>query len=117
MNYVAAWLFPKHPQSAGLVLMISVILDYFDGKVARKYNQCTFVGEIFDWITDIFNYIICLFWWCQLEPELLSLMGTLLCLEIVTMMVDIISKCYGYHPKLNTDHWITYILKFTMNVE
>ena len=44
-------------------------------------------------------------------------MGTLLCLEIVTMMADIISKCYGYHPKLKTDHWVTYILKFTMHVE
>jgi hypothetical protein len=33
------------------------------------------------------------------------------------MLADIITKCYGYHPKLTTDHWTTYILKFTMKTE
>jgi phosphatidylglycerophosphate synthase len=94
--------------------MSSVILDYFDGIAARRYNQCTFFGEVFDWITDIFNYTIVLLWWNQLEPQLLFLFGTLLCLEVVAMMSDIITKCYGYHPKLTTDHWSTYMLKFTM---
>ena len=38
INCAALYLFPTRPQTAGLLLMISVILDYFDGAVARKYN-------------------------------------------------------------------------------
>lgn len=38
INCVALYLFENSPQISGLLLMISVILDYFDGAVARKYN-------------------------------------------------------------------------------
>ena len=61
LNYVAVILFPSSPEAAGLVLMISVIFDYFDGMAARKYKQCSFFGDIFDWITDVLTLAIVLF--------------------------------------------------------
>jgi phosphatidylglycerophosphate synthase len=47
--------------SAGIT-MISVILDYVDGMVARKYSQCTFFGEGLDWITDLTTTIVVCQW-------------------------------------------------------
>jgi phosphatidylglycerophosphate synthase len=36
--YVSVFLFSSFPQVSGMMMMVSVILDYFDGMVARKYN-------------------------------------------------------------------------------
>ena len=36
-----------------ILLAIVGILDYVDGFVARKFNQCTFLGDAFDWIADM----------------------------------------------------------------
>lgn len=98
-------------------MMIGVLLDYVDGIVARKYNQCTFFGEVFDWVTDMSTYAIVLFWWNQVEPQLLLLFFTLFCLEITMMITDIIAKCCAFSPKLTTDKWSTHILKYTMDVK
>ena len=72
--------------------MVSVIFDYFDGMAARKYNQCSFFGDVFDWITDILNLAIVLFWWNSIEPQLFILLFSLLSLEIMTMVADLVPK-------------------------
>ena len=95
LNYVAAILFPSSPEAAGLVLMISVIFDYFDGMAARKYKQCSFFGDIFDWITDVLTLAVALFWWNNIEPELIILIFSLLCLDIIAMVCDLVCKSGG----------------------
>ncbi len=92
---MAAILFPSSPEVAGLILMISVIFDYFDGMAARKYKQCPFFGDIFDWITDVLTLAIVLFWWNNIEPQLIILLFSLLSLEIMTMVCDLVSKSSG----------------------
>lgn len=36
-----------------LLYSLSVSLDYFDGVIARKFNQCTDFGEMLDILTDV----------------------------------------------------------------
>lgn len=72
-NFISVALFPSFPQIGGMLLMFNVIFDYFDGTVARKYNQCSFFGYTFDWFADIIAYAIILLWWNSLEPHLLLL--------------------------------------------
>lgn len=49
---------------AGILLVISVLTDFFDGYFARKLNQCTEFGAIFDPIADkiialsLYSYIL-----------------------------------------------------------
>ena len=95
LNYVAAILFPSSPEAAGLVLMISVIFDYFDGMAARKYKQCSFFFFFFDWITDVLTLAVALFWWNNIEPELIILIFSLLCLDIIAMVCDLVCKSGG----------------------
>lgn len=95
--------------------MFNIFLDYVDGIVARKYNQCSFFGEMFDWMADITSYVIVLYWWIQLIPQLAPLLIILLTLQTMTMITDVVSKCYGYAPQLKSDQWSTMMLKYTMN--
>jgi CDP-diacylglycerol--inositol 3-phosphatidyltransferase len=60
--------------------MVSVLLDYVDGYAARKYNQCSFFGDIFDWVVDISSSAAVYFWWATLEPRLTFAVFTLLTL-------------------------------------
>lgn len=69
--YLAVYLFPTHPQTAAALVMVSVIFDYVDGIVARKYHQVSYFGEIFDWVTDTSTYAVVLLWWNILEPSLI----------------------------------------------
>ena len=78
--YLAVYLFPNFPQTSGMIILASVILDYFDGMVARKYKQVSYFGEMFDWITDLCSYAAILLWWNNLEPNLLILFFTFLSL-------------------------------------
>lgn len=66
--YLAVYLFDSYPITAASMVMFNIFLDYVDGIVARKYNQCSFFGEMFDWMADITSYVIVLYWWIQLIP-------------------------------------------------
>lgn len=45
------------------------------------------------------------------------LVSSLLLLLIITMIVDIVAKCKGYLPLLNSNDWLSFILKYTMDCE
>jgi CDP-diacylglycerol--inositol 3-phosphatidyltransferase len=66
LNYCSLLLFHEFPQLSCLLMMVSVILDYVDGYAARKYNQCSFFGDTFDWIVDISSSAAVYFWWGSL---------------------------------------------------
>ena len=114
LNYAALLLFHEFPELSCLLVMISVILDYIDGYTARKYNQCSFFGDIFDWIVDVSSSAAVYFWWGSYEPRLIFIVFTLMTLEIVSMVIDIIAKSHGYTPMVKDNNWATLILKYTM---
>ena len=60
-SYIAFW---EHIPYAAFVagLVIFVLLDGLDGKVARKYNQSTIFGEYYDMELDaLFVLFVCIF--------------------------------------------------------
>ena len=115
LNFIAASIFDKFTHFSALLIFISVILDYFDGMVARKYNECSFFGEVFDWMADFSAYTIVLFKLIELDPDLKVIYILLFHLQLLTMITDIISKVCKYGPKITVDHWCTYMLKYTMD--
>jgi len=94
--------------------MLSVVLDYVDGYIARMYNQCSFFGDVFDWIVDISSSAVVYFWWGSLEPEAIFVTLTLLMMEIACMVIDIVAKSHSFAPVVQDRDWMTLILKFTM---
>ena len=48
-------------------LLYSVALDYVDGKLARRYNQCSVVGDGLDWTADVCTSWVFVMWWGRLE--------------------------------------------------
>lgn len=114
--FIAITLFNNYVTSAALLLLFTVILDYADGIVARRLKQCSFFGFILDWYSDLLGYALMLFWWNQVEPNLILVQFTLLSLELAVLVVDIVSKTTGWTPTISADHWSTWMLKHTMEV-
>ena len=112
--FVSVILFPSFVSVSCALLMISVVLDYVDGMVARKYHQCSFFGECLDWFADMISSIVMFMWWYALQPQLVVLFLVLICAELGFMIVDLIAKANHFSPIARTDEWITYILEFTM---
>jgi CDP-diacylglycerol--inositol 3-phosphatidyltransferase len=69
LTFLASLLFPRHSYLASFIIFTSVLLDYFDGPIARKYNQCSNLGAILDWISDIGNILIVAMWWANYLPQ------------------------------------------------
>ena len=82
------------------VLLLCVILDYVDGIAARRFKQCTFFGEIFDWLADIVNYATVLIWCMEVEPHFTPILFGLLVAEITMMLLDVVAKCHNFEVKV-----------------
>jgi phosphatidylglycerophosphate synthase len=117
LNYISLVLFNDFPEISCSLLMVSVILDYFDGYAARKYHQCSFFGDVFDWVVDISSSTAVYLWWASLEPTMTPIVFTLLTFEILSMVVDIIAKSHNYTPTIKADEWLTIILRYTMRCD
>lgn len=117
LNYISLAIFNSYPEISCSLLMTSVILDYFDGFAARKYHQCSFFGDVFDWIVDISSSTAAYLWWANLQPTMTPVIFTLLTLQMLSMVIDIIAKSHHYTPIIKADEWLTIILQFTMKCD
>lgn len=45
----------------GVLSIIIIVIDNMDGTLARKLNKCSYFGEAFDSVVDIFFYVIILY--------------------------------------------------------
>lgn len=114
MLFVSTTIFSSHQFEACSLLMGSVVLDYVDGIVARSYNQCSFLGECIDWLTDISSSILMFLWWYGLQPHLLVIFFICIVAQVGFMVFDLIAKASYFSPVVKADTWFTYILKFTL---
>lgn len=80
LNLAAVFFFNQYSVMSAAFILLSIILDYVDGEVARKYQQCSFFGEFYDWLADITSYAVILFWFIQLLPTYSLVFFTLFCL-------------------------------------
>jgi len=52
-----------------LLISIGFNLDIWDGKIARKYNQCTILGDGVDWLGDIMNDVLLMIWVIDIDRQ------------------------------------------------
>ena len=89
---------PKSDGWALLVLMLSGITDYLDGKLARRWNQISSLGRLLDPAADrlyILSTLIGLTW-REILP--LWLTAVLLARELVLLVMVGILRRHGYPP-------------------
>lgn len=52
----------SYPWFTGFSIFTSYMLDWVDGPLARKYNQCSFFGMMLDWVADVLDEVLLLAW-------------------------------------------------------
>lgn len=73
---------PLHPRTCSLLYTVSCLLDGVDGHVARKYDQSTSFGAVFDMVTDRCTTSCLLVFLSSAWPRWALLFQTLICLDI-----------------------------------
>lgn len=89
---------PKSDGWALLVLMLSGVSDYLDGKLARRWNQISSLGRLLDPAADrlyILSTLVGLTW-REILP--LWLTAVLLARELVLLVVVAVLRRHGYPP-------------------
>ncbi|HEX7462750.1 MAG TPA: CDP-alcohol phosphatidyltransferase family protein [Dermatophilaceae bacterium] len=88
LNYDDGW--------AVVVLMLSGVSDYFDGKIARKYNLVTRVGQLLDPLADRLYILSTLFGlaWREIIPWWLVVI--LVSREVFGTALLLVVRHYGY---------------------
>jgi len=64
------------------------LLDWIDGPIARKYNQCSLWGCGIDWFCDILAYTLQVFWWAHLDMKMLPILWLLVVVDTGGALYD-----------------------------
>jgi len=91
------WLILTYQDNWALVvLMLSGVSDYFDGKIARKYNLVTRVGQLLDPLADRLYILSTLFGlaWREIIPWWLVVI--LVSREVFGTALLVVVRHYGY---------------------
>jgi phosphatidylglycerophosphate synthase len=83
--------------------MASVLIDYFDGYAARRYRQCYFFGDVFDWMVGISSSTPVYLWWANLDLTMTPIVFTLSFLEVLPMAIEIMPNSYKFAPIITGD--------------
>jgi phosphatidylglycerophosphate synthase len=83
---IAVYLFYKdHYLSAGILYFIVYFFDCLDGHYARKYNQCTKLGDLYDHCSDTVKFFVIIFF-IYLKTKNLFLIGFILLITFFTLV-------------------------------
>lgn len=96
----AAAIYAKRPVLAATLLLLSTLLDWVDGPVARARNESTIFGSGIDWLADILAQVVTILWWVSLSPELMPLLLCALSIEIAACVFDFATTASGRYPVL-----------------
>jgi len=73
--------------TAGM-LYLQYWLDLWDGKMARKYKQCSELGNGLDWSCDCFGEFLNVYWWSRVEPAVAPFVIVFIMLQVATAIFD-----------------------------
>jgi cardiolipin synthase len=91
---------PQQDGLALLVLMVSGFTDYLDGKLARRWNQITRLGQILDPVADRLYILAALvgLWAREIIP--LWLAAAIVGRDLLLMLTVPVLRRHGYSPAL-----------------
>jgi len=92
------------PALSAVILMVSTLLDWIDGPVARKYNQCTMFGSGIHWLADVLSQVITMAWWCSMDISVLPWLTIATSIEVGCSIFDYASMVSGRYPKISDKH-------------
>lgn len=86
------------PFTAAALILTSTLLDWIDGPVARRYNQCTIFGSGVDWLADVLCQLVTLIWWAQLDRRILPVILAFTAVEMALSIFDFATTVTGVYP-------------------
>jgi len=96
-----------------VLLTMSAVLDHFDGRAARYFNQCTVLGDAIDWSIDLYTDLLLNAWWSSMEPSMLGFLMLLTAIEIAGAVLDFAMYAIPErHPARKKQSGFCYILEF-----
>jgi phosphatidylglycerophosphate synthase len=106
------------PWLTAALLIASTLLDWIDGPVARRANQCSIFGSGVDWFADIMAQIVTMGWLVAVLPAALPWMALATAVELCNCIFDFATAATGRYPKaparLRDRSWFFVILDWSM---
>jgi phosphatidylglycerophosphate synthase len=96
----AAFLTARIPWLAAALLLGSTLLDWIDGPVARRANQCSIFGSGVDWFADMASQIVAMAWWVSIQPAALPWIAIATGIELCNCIFDFATTATGRYPQL-----------------
>ncbi len=100
MCFIAAFLLYRVPWLAAALLLGSTLLDWIDGPIARRANQCSVLGSGIDWFADIASQLVAMCWWVSLQPSVLPWIAAATCIELCNCIFDFATTATARYPKM-----------------
>lgn len=101
-----------------VLLLGSTLLDWIDGPIARRANQCSIFGSGVDWFADIMAQIVTMAWLVTVVPATLPWMALATAVELCNCIFDFATTATGRYPKapvrLRDRSWFFVILDWSM---
>jgi len=92
-----------HWTTAGLII-VSTLLDWIDGPIARAYNQCSIQGSGWDWCADILAQLLQITWWCRYDINVFPILFICTTIEVTNCIFDFATTATCKYPNLAEQH-------------
>lgn len=96
---IAAWTITlPAPLTSAALILASILLDWIDGPVARRFDQCTIFGSGVDWLADVLGQVVTLCWWAHLDIRILPFVLAFTAVEAALSIFDFATTATGVYP-------------------
>ncbi|MEY2879990.1 MAG: hypothetical protein RLZZ15_2370 [Verrucomicrobiota bacterium] len=86
------------PFAAAACILVSTLLDWVDGPVARARGECSIFGSGLDWLADVLAQVVTLVWWAQLDVRILPVVLAFTGVEMALSIFDFAVTMTGLYP-------------------
>jgi phosphatidylglycerophosphate synthase len=108
----------RFPWLAAALLLGSTLLDWIDGPIARRANQCSILGSGVDWFADMAAQIVAMAWLVSVRPAMFPWIAIATGIELCNCIFDFATTATGRYrkmpPRLRDRHAFFAILDWSM---
>jgi phosphatidylglycerophosphate synthase len=88
------------PWPAAILLLASTLLDWIDGPIARRMNQCSIFGSGVDWFADMMAQLVTMAWLVSIRPAALPWLALAVGIELCNCIFDFATTATARYPVL-----------------